>query len=90
MKFCFWNFSFSNGGALSWTGENGTLTECNFINNRANAGSGGAVYWGGVNGNILKCIFTNNSAAYYGGAIYWRDINGNLFSSTFINLPNKK
>ena len=66
----FKNFNYTgNGGAILWTGANGTLTECNFNNNTAGS-SGGAIYWSGVNGTLSDCNFINNTAKY-GDNVYW-------------------
>ena len=51
-----------NGGALYWTGSNGSLINCNFIGNNATRGS--AVYTtNGVNASVVNCTFTNNYAS---------------------------
>lgn len=65
----FVNNSATTGGAIYWAAEDGTISNCNFINNSA-SGSGGAIYWIAENGTISNCNFTNNSAADSGGAIY--------------------
>ena len=51
------------GGVISWWGNNGTLTNCNFTNNSAISG-GGAVLWKGHNGTITHCNFENNQVNY--------------------------
>ena len=48
------------GGVISWWGNNGTLTNCNFTDNAAVSG-GGAVLWKGDNGNVTGCNFINNT-----------------------------
>ena len=66
----FQNFNFTDrGGAIKWNGEEGTLTDCEFINNTGQYG--GAVYWNGNEGILNGCKFINNSAVYGGGAVYW-------------------
>ncbi|WP_296862809.1 hypothetical protein [uncultured Methanobrevibacter sp.] len=76
------------GGAIHWNGENGTLSNCNFINNMATgtySGGGGAVY---INSNckVVNCNFTNNQVpdSYEGGAIYFYN-NGNVTNCNFVN-----
>ena len=77
------------GGAIHWNGENGTLSNCNFINNSAigtsTGGGGGAVY---INSNckVVNCNFTNNQVSdnYEGGAIYFYN-NGNVTNCNFVN-----
>ena len=51
------------GGTISWWGNNGILSNCNFINNSA-VSAGGAVVWKGDNGLISNCNFINNSVKY--------------------------
>ena len=82
-KITFRNFNFtSNGGAIQWTGNNGTLQNCNFINNTAYAGGG--IYWNGNNGTVSNSNFTNNKGnSNGGGGIFWDKANGNLIGSTF-------
>ena len=86
-KITFRNFNFTNmGGAIYWTGNNGALTNCNFINNTANDNGGGAIRWNGNNGIVSNSAFTNNTAINHGGGgIYWIGVNGTLTSSTFTN-----
>ena len=57
-----------DGGAIKWSGSNGTLNSCNFINcsncinPRKDSYHGGALYVGGKNMNISYCNFINNHA----------------------------
>lgn len=74
-------YSSGNGGAIYWSGSNGKLINCTFINNVAE--NGGAVYWYGYKGNITDCKFTSNSADNQGGALY-------LYSSFTITNSNFK
>ena len=48
------------GGVISWWGNNGTLENCNFINNSASS-AGGAVLWKGNDGSIKNCNFSDNT-----------------------------
>lgn len=48
---------------ISWFGDNGSLINCNFINNSA-VSSGGAVLWNGNNGLIENCSFINNKVYF--------------------------
>lgn len=74
----FTNFNGDNlGGAVLWTGHNGNLRYCNFIDNKAY--DGGALYWAGNNGHVINCKFTNNAATNDGGgALYWTGNGGNV------------
>ena len=56
------------GGAIRFS-NSGTVTNCNFINNKA-SDFGGAVCFDQV-GTVSNCNFTNNSAYIDGGAIYF-------------------
>ena len=67
---CIKNLNFINsrttglaGGVISWWGNNGTLSNCNFENNSASSG-GGAVLWNGNDGCIESCNFINNNVSY--------------------------
>ena len=67
---CIKNLNFINskttglaGGVISWWGNNGTLSNCNFENNSASSAAG-AVLWKGNNGYIECCNFINNNVTY--------------------------
>ena len=67
-----------SGGAVFWSGINGTVTLSNFTNNHAlgtvtdeyGGGDGGAILWVGHDGNIEDSIFKDNNATYRGGAVF--------------------
>ena len=42
---------------INWMGDNGTLSDCKFLN--TSAINGGSIRWCGNNGEIDSCIFTN-------------------------------
>ncbi len=46
----------------------GTVTNCNFVNNTASV-DGGAVYFVYSEGTVTECNFTNNTASRFGGAV---------------------
>ena len=77
--------SLTANGAVYWHGANGTLKDCSFINNHADAG--GAVCWdiGATNGFLSACSFVNNHANDYGGAVYWYSDNDTLKDCSFVN-----
>ena len=50
------------GGVISWWGNNGTLTNCNFTNNSA-VSAGGALLWKGNDGTISNCNFESNKVS---------------------------
>lgn len=86
---CIKNLNFINskttglaGGVISWWGNNGTLSNCNFDNNSASS-AGGAVLWKGNDGLIEKCNFTNNDVTY-GPAVSLT--NGESFDPTQIHI----
>ena len=59
---------------VCWFGENGILTDCNFIGNSAtSSGGGGAISWGSEKGTISKSSFRKNTAPYYGRNIECSD-----------------
>ena len=58
----------TDGGAVSWSGHNGKITDSNFTDNHASR-NGGAVLWSGINGVIDNTRFVNNTAEN-GGAVY--------------------
>ena len=67
---CIKNLNFINskatglaGGVISWWGNNGTLSNCNFENNSASSAAG-AVLWKGNDGLIESCNFINNNVTY--------------------------
>ena len=75
-----------------WTGSNGLVDDCIFVNNTA-AKNGGAVYLDNINGSecdnttFSNSRFENNSAAVNGGAVDWHDgaSNGRIENSSFVN-----
>ena len=71
------------GGAIYFTGS-GTVTDCNFEDNKANGehSNGGAVYFQN-NGVVRNCNFTGNTATYNGGAVFFSK-NAELTNSNFI------
>ena len=76
------------GGAIHWSGDNGTLQNCLLTNNNIykdedSQAYGGAVVWYGQNGVIDNCYFFNNTAEVYGGAVRWNAPNGTIKKSTF-------
>ncbi|MBE6499875.1 MAG: hypothetical protein E7Z80_04955 [Methanobrevibacter thaueri] len=84
------------GGAIFWNGVNGTIKNCNFINNTVNCTNitgithGGAIFLNNTkNAFLFNCTFKDNIAAHevsQGGAIYAIGCeNSNILNSTFIN-----
>ena len=78
----FINANATNGGAVTWTGENGTINNAVFTSNYA-TGSGGAIYWTGNNATINNTIFTSNYAGANGGAIYLTGNNATIENAVF-------
>ena len=56
-----------NGGAIYFNGD-GTVENCNFINNTASRNGGAICFWD--EGTVTNCNFMDNHADY-GGAIYF-------------------
>ena len=80
----------ANGGAIYWTGNYGTVNNCNFTNNVVgttingnNGPQGGAIYWTGSNGLVINSTFNGNNASNDGGAIYWNSNYGTIIYSNF-------
>ena len=75
-----------SGGAVTWTGNSGTIENMTFISNNATS-NGGAIYWNGTDATVKNCVFINNTAASDAGAIYFAGIasNANVINSTFID-----
>lgn len=81
----FTNNSGVRGGAIYSFGENLTINNCNFINNKAEYG-GGAIYNYGITMIISNSSFSNNIAIYGdGGSIYNDGDNMNIIKSKFTN-----
>ena len=60
------------GGAITWQGENGTISNCEFSNNHASSDKyaiGGAVLIMANNVNVADCIFSDNQADMHAGAL---------------------
>ncbi|WP_298523742.1 right-handed parallel beta-helix repeat-containing protein [uncultured Methanobrevibacter sp.] len=75
----------NEGGAVVWSGTNGTVSKCIFINNNVGyPDSGGAIMWRGANGNVISCKFDKNGA-WCGSAICWMGNNGTVSHSIIAN-----
>lgn len=75
----------NEGGAISWRGENGTVSNCIFKNNHVGyPDGGGAICWRGNRGKIIDSVFLDNGA-WLGSAVEWRADNGMILSSKFNN-----
>ena len=84
----FINASNSYGGAIYWTGANGTLINSAFSNCNA-SNNGGAIRWNGNNGSIINCNFTDcYTTGNDGGAIRWNGNNGTIINSIFANCSS--
>ena len=85
------------GALLTWYGCEGTISDCNFINNTAD---NGAAYRLGDDNNgvssasVDRCTFINNTASNQGGAVYEGGKIGkatlDIKNSTFTNNSAKK
>ena len=81
----FKNFRSSNGGAIVWTGINGLVENCTFINCIADSSS-----WGGgaIRGSctVVNCYFKNCIANQeYGGAVRLSGVDDAIYNCTFVN-----
>ena len=87
------NFTFINSknnqnskSMITWSGDNGVLSSCNFVGNIAV--NGGAINLMGNNALISQCIFLGNTADF-GGAIYVSGSNNKIIRSIFENCRGK-
>ncbi|KAK2947545.1 hypothetical protein BLNAU_17511 [Blattamonas nauphoetae] len=62
------------GGALSADGALLTLSNCSFINNRADAEGGAVSIWTSFDQSIF-CLFSRNTAPYANDIIAWDNVN---------------
>ena len=75
---------YGGDGTAFYFSKDGTLLNCNFINNKAVGPKsyGGAVHFEGT-GSVSNCNFTGNTATYYGGAIHMKS--GTVSNCNFID-----
>ena len=85
------------GALLTWYGCEGTISDCNFINNTAENGAAyrlGDDHNGVSSASVDSCTFINNTATNQGGAIYEGGKTGkatlDIKNSTFTNNSAKK
>ena len=85
------------GALLTWYGCEGTISDCNFINNTAENGAAyrlGDDHNGVSSASVDSCTFINNTATNQGGAIYEGGKTGkatlDIKNSTFANNSAKK
>ena len=85
------------GALLTWYGCEGTISDCNFINNTADNGAAyrlGDDNKGVSSASVDSCTFINNTASNQGGAVYECGKTGkatlDIKNSTFTNNSAKK
>ena len=85
------------GALLTWYGCEGTISDCNFINNTADNGAAyrlGDDNKGVSSASVDSCTFINNTAIQSGGAVYEGGKTGkatlDIKNSTFTNNSAKK
>ena len=85
------------GALLTWYGCEGTISDCNFINNTADNGAAyrlGDDNKGVSSASVDSCTFINNTASNQGGAVYEGGKTGkatlDIKNSTFTNNYAKK
>ena len=92
------NTAARSGGALFWSGSDGLVDNCDFMDNNVNGsnlvqpqgfpthgGNGGAALISGSRINITNSNFTSNTARLRGGAIFLRENN----HTTILNVTFK-
>ena len=74
----------NEGGAIVWTGENGTVSNCNFTHNGVGYpdSGGAAICWVGDNGKILFSKFLNDGISDQG--LFWFGQNGVISNSILL------
>jgi len=74
------------GGGLSLASTDITITDCNFMGNRAGLG-GGAYFASGSNGSVSGCTFANNVSTWgaSGGISCYSNSNPTITNCTFVN-----
>ena len=85
------------GALLTWYGCEGTISDCNFINNTADNGAAYRLGYdnkGVSSASVDSCTFINNTASNQGGAVYEGGKTGkatlDIKNSTFTNNSAKK
>ena len=85
------------GALLTWYGCEGTISDCNFINNTADNGAAyrlGDDNKGNSSASVDSCTFINNTATNQGGAVYEGGKTGkatlDIKNSIFTNNSAKK
>ena len=76
------------GGAITWQGDSGRITNCEFTDNIASSdsyGIGGALLLYGKDCILDNCTFKNNHAYQHGGAVIWNGDNGVIRDCIFDN-----
>ena len=73
-----------SGGVIYVEGNNATINNGKFTNNKANL-DGAALYIAGDDCTLSNSTFTGNTAGDDGGAIYWEGDNGLLYNITCVN-----
>lgn len=75
----------TEGGAIVWRGENGTVYKCIFKDNGVGYPNyGGAIAWRGDGGHVLESEFYKNNG-WAGASIFWKGKNGEIAGSKFVN-----
>ena len=72
---------------ITWKGDNGLITGCDFYSNCAV--NGGAIRLIGNNMLIDNCLFINNTATGVGGALYILGLNNTINNTYIINSSSK-
>ena len=82
----FMNGNLQFGGAITWEGDNGMISNCTFDSNiaRGQYAIGGAIFMLGNNCTVANSIFKDNVAHQFGGAILWNGTDGTISNCEFI------
>lgn len=84
LKFVNGNLQF--GGAITWEGDHGIISNCTFDHNlaRGKNAMGGAIFMLGNNCTVANSTFKDNVAHEFGGAILWNGTDGTIKNCEFI------
>ena len=72
------NIGYSEGGAIKFTSDLGSvITRCEFINNTTSNGGGAIMFYSVIDTKMINCLFANNSSNYSNGGALETLGNGN-------------
>jgi len=76
------SISESAGGAINWTGSNGKMVNCNFVNSSSYSDS---YCYNSTSAPIYSYSESYSYSSSCGGAVFWSGSNGKLVNCNFVN-----